>query len=95
MWQVVQLSVVETWLTVLPVAVVPLWQVEQTVAAVNTEWSTFVPSQVVVDLWQVSQLAEVCKWLPLLPVATVPLWQLEQPEATDTLMWNLAGNQLG
>ena len=46
-------------------------------------------------MWQVSQLAEVGKWLPDLPVAVVPLWQLEQHEATETLMWNLAGNQLG
>ena len=73
MWQVVQLAVVATWLAVLPVAVVPLWQLAQLVAAVNMLWSTLVPNHVIVDLWQVSQLAVVAKWLADLPVATVPL----------------------
>ena len=36
MWQVVQLADVVTWLTVLPVAVVPLWQLAQLVDALKT-----------------------------------------------------------
>ena len=88
------MAVVLTWLAVLPVAFVPLWQVEQTVAAVNVLWSTLVPSQVVVDLWQLSQFAVVAKWLLDLPVPVVPLWQLAQPLLTATLTWNPAGNQL-
>jgi hypothetical protein len=54
-----QLSLVATWLAVLPVAVCPLWQLAQLVAAVKLLWLTLVPTQVVVDLWQVSQLAVV------------------------------------
>jgi hypothetical protein len=33
-------------------------------------------------------------WDAVLPVAMVPLWQFEQPVVTETLAWNLAGNQL-
>jgi hypothetical protein len=73
-------------LVVLPVAVVPLWQVEQTVAAVKVLWLTLVPSQVVVDLWQLSQVAVVERWVADLPVRLVPLWQLAQPEVTETLV---------
>jgi hypothetical protein len=35
LWQVVQFALVETWLVVFPVAAVPLWQLEHTVAAVK------------------------------------------------------------
>jgi hypothetical protein len=73
-------------LVVLPVAVVPLWQVEQTVAAVKVLWLTLVPSQLVVDLWQLSQVAVVERWVADLPVRLVPLWQLAQPEVTETLV---------
>jgi hypothetical protein len=81
-------------LALLPVALVPLWQLEQLVALVNVLWSALAPVQIVVDLWQLSQLAVVERWLAVLPVATVPLWQLEQPVLTETLAWNLAGVQL-
>jgi hypothetical protein len=86
LWQLEQLSEVMTWLDDLPVAVWPLWQLAQLVAAVNVVWLTLVPLQVLVDLWQLSQLDAVDKWLPDLPVATTPLWQLAQPDATDTLI---------
>ena len=95
MWQVVQLALVETWLASWPVAICPLWQLAQLVAAVKLLWLTLVPAQVVVDLWQVSQLAVVETWLPDLVLAMVPLWQLAHPVLTDTLMWNLAGSQFG
>ena len=81
------------WLAVLPVALVPLWQLEQVVALVKVLWSALAPVQVVLDLWQLSQLAVVDRWLAVLPVATVPLWQLEQPVLTATLRWNLVGVQ--
>ena len=88
------MAVVVMWLAVLPVALLPLWQLEQLVAAVKVLWSALAPLQVVLDLWQVSQLA-VVRICPLfLPVAVVPLWQLEQPVTTETLLWNLAGVQL-
>ena len=93
MWQVVQLAVVLTWLAVLPVALLPLWQLVQVVALVNVLWSALAPVQVVLDLWQLSQLAVVDRCDAVLPVATVPLWQLEQPVLTATLAWNLAGVQ--
>jgi hypothetical protein len=60
-------------LAVLPVALVPLWQLEQLVALVNVLWSALAPVQIVVDLWQLSQPAVVERWLAVLPVATVPL----------------------
>ena len=78
----------------LPVAAIPLWQLEQLVAVVKVLWSALAPLQVVLDLWQLSQPAVVDRWLLFLPVATVPLWQLEQPVATETLLWNFAGVQL-
>ena len=88
-----QLAVVLTWLALLPVALTPLWQLEQVVALVKVLWSALAPVQIVVDLWQLSQLAVVERWLAVLPVATVPLWQLEHPVLTATLAWNLAGVQ--
>ena len=60
-------------MAVLPVALLPLWQLEQLVALVKVLWSALAPVQIVVDLWQLSQLAVVERWLAVLPVATVPL----------------------
>ena len=87
------MAVVVMWLAVLPVALLPLWQLEQLVALVKVLWSALAPLQVLLDLWQLSQPAVVDRWLLFLPVATVPLWQLEQPVTTETLLWNLAGVQ--
>ena len=81
-------------MAVLPVALLPLWQLEQLVALVKVLWSALAPVHVVLDLWQLSQLAVVARWLAVLPVAVVPLWQVEQPVLTATLAWNLAGVQL-
>ena len=83
-----------TWLALLPVALVPLWQLVQVVAEVNVLWSALAPVHVVLDLWQLSQLAVVDRCDAVLPVAIVPLWQLEHPVLTATLTWNLAGVQL-
>ena len=80
-------------MALLPVALVPLWQLVQVVAEVNVLWSALAPVHVVLDLWQLSQLAVVERWLAVLPVATVPLWQVEQPVLTATLAWNFAGVQ--
>ena len=88
------MAVVVMWLAVLPVALLPLWQLEQLVAEVKVLWSALAPLQVLLDLWQLSQPAVVDRWPLFLPVATVPLWQLEQPVTTETLLWNLAGVQL-
>ena len=87
------MAVVVMWLAVLPVALLPLWQLEQLVALVKVLWSALAPLQVLLDLWQLSQPAVVDRWPLSLPVATVPLWQLEQPVTTETLLWNLAGVQ--
>jgi hypothetical protein len=61
LWQVVQLAVVETWFTPLPVAFEPSWQFVHVVALVNVLWSALAPVQIVVDLWQLSQFAVVDK----------------------------------
>jgi hypothetical protein len=34
-------------------------------------------------------------WAADLALATVPLWHAAHPELTETLIWNLAGNQFG
>ncbi len=57
---------------VMPVAVEPLWQLEQLVS-VAACWNE-APSQVVVLLWQVPQSAEVATWLALLPCAPFVPW---------------------
>ena len=88
-----QLAVVGICDVLLPVALLPLWQLEQLVALVKVLWSALAPVQIVVDLWQLSQFAVVDRCDAVLPVATVPLWQLEQPVLTATLAWNLAGVQ--
>ena len=80
-------------MALLPVALVPLWQLVQVVAEVKVLWSALAPVHVVLDLWQLSQLAVVERWLAVLPVAVVPLWQVEQPVLTATLAWNFAGVQ--
>ena len=46
------MAVVVMWLAVLPVALLPLWQLEQLVAVVKVLWSALAPLQVVLDLWQ-------------------------------------------
>lgn len=58
-----------------PVAVVPLWQLEQ--LPLTLLWSSDVTAQLLVP-WQASQLALVAICVGDLPVAADPLWQLAQ-----------------
>ena len=75
---------VETWFEVLPLAVVPLWQLEQ-VPGATLLWLIVAGVQAVV-LWQASHDAVVETWFEVLPLAVVPLWQLlHVPGAT--LLW--------
>ena len=65
----------------LPVAVVPLWQVEHVPGAMPV-WLKVAGVQALV-LWQVSHDAVVGRWVVGLPVAVVPLWQVAHvPGAT-------------
>ena len=64
----------------LPVAVVPLWQVEHVPGAMPV-WLKVAGVQALV-LWQVSQDAVVGRWVVGLPVAVVPLWQVEHVPGT-------------
>jgi hypothetical protein len=56
LWQLTQLTVVGMCWAFLPVAELPLWQLEHTVALVNKLWLTLAPSQLLVDLWQFSHV---------------------------------------
>jgi hypothetical protein len=73
----------------LPVAVVPLWQLAQLVAAVNVLWSTPTPAvHELVDLWQLSHT--VCPvWIAV--AGRAARWQLEHCAATVTLVCNVTG----
>ncbi|MFH1819752.1 MAG: hypothetical protein ABIK08_08870 [Pseudomonadota bacterium] len=62
---------VGTWVVGLPVAVVPLWQVEQVPGAMPV-WLKVAGVQALV-LWQVSHDAVVGMWAEGLLVAVVPL----------------------
>ena len=52
----------------MPVAVVPLWQLEQLVSV--AAWAKVAPAQLVVLLWQVEQSAVVTTWPD--PLACAP-----------------------
>ena len=55
LWQLMQfVAPTGTWVAFLPLALLPLWQLLHTVAAVKVAWSTLAPSQVVVVRWQFS-----------------------------------------
>jgi hypothetical protein len=57
LWQLVQLAApTGTWVADLAVAVLPLWQLVQSVDAVNMPWSTLDTDQFVADLWQLSHV---------------------------------------
>jgi hypothetical protein len=88
-WQLMQL-VVPTGMCVvdLPVALLPLWQVPQTVAVVNVLWSTLAPVHVVVERWQFSHTVwPVCTVV----VGRMPRWQVEHCAVIVTLVCSLAG----
>jgi hypothetical protein len=78
-WQSWQRLLVAKCVGLLPVAVVPLWQVEQ--AAVTPVWLKVAGSQAAV-LWHVPQSCVVGRCVAVFPVATVPLWQLAQVPLT-------------
>jgi len=71
-WQVSHESVVEICIELLPLAVVPLWQVAQ-VPGATLLWLTAVAGIQAVVRWQVSHEAAVAIWIELLPLAVVPL----------------------
>ncbi|MFH1819751.1 MAG: hypothetical protein ABIK08_08865 [Pseudomonadota bacterium] len=75
----------------LPVAVVPLWQVEQ-VPGATPVWLNIAGVQVLV-LWQVSHDAVVGMWAEGLPAAVVPLWQVEQVPGAMPVWLKVAGVQ--
>jgi hypothetical protein len=56
LWQLAQFTAVGMCVPVLPVAALPLWQLEQLVAEVNAVWSGLDAVQLLVVLWQFSQL---------------------------------------
>lgn len=71
LWHESQAAVVGMCPADLPVAVEPLWQVEQ-VPGATPVWLKVAGVQAVV-LWQLSQAAVVGTWLVGLPVAVEPL----------------------
>ena len=75
----------------MPVAVVPLWQVEQ-VPGATPVWLKVAGVQALV-LWQVSHDAVVGIWVEGLPVAVVPLWQVEHVPGATPVWLKVAGVQ--
>jgi hypothetical protein len=70
-WQASHCTVVTKWPDVLPVAVVPLWQV---VHEPETEpWSKLIDVQLLV-VWQASQVLVLAMCPEGFPFALVPLW---------------------
>ncbi len=63
----------------LPVAWVPLWQLEQ--VAVIPAWLKVAGVHALLE-WQVLHSAVVAMWFAVLPGALVPLWQLEHVPLT-------------
>jgi hypothetical protein len=74
----------------LPVAVLPLWQVEQVPGAIPV-WLKVAGSQAVV-LWQLSHEAMVGMCEPGFPVAVDPLWQVEQVPGATPVWLKVAGS---
>jgi hypothetical protein len=83
--------VVGIWLLGLPVAVAPLWQVEQVPGA--TPVCVKVAGVQAVVLWHVSQDWVVGMCPPGLPVAVLPLWQVEQVPGAIPVWLKVAGVQ--
>ncbi|PKM46491.1 MAG: hypothetical protein CVV05_02100 [Gammaproteobacteria bacterium HGW-Gammaproteobacteria-1] len=79
LWQTSHWRVVTKCPVVLPVAAVPLWQVEQEPA--TPLWLNVAGIHALV-VWQVSHCAVVVMWPAGLPVAELPLWQVEQVPLT-------------
>ena len=79
-WQASQVALEAMCVAVLPLAVVPLWQLAQPV--VMPTWSNAVAGFQAAVLWQLSQVLLAGMWVAILPVAIVPLWQLKQAPMT-------------
>ena len=78
-WQLEQLLVEAICVAFLPVAWVPLWQLEQ--VAVIPAWLKVAGVQALL-VWQSLHCEVVAMWFAVLPGATVPLWQEEQVPLT-------------
>jgi hypothetical protein len=61
----------------IPVAPLPLWQLEQLVSV--AAWANVAAVQFAVLVWQDSQGKLVGTWFAGLPRAAVPLWQSAHP----------------
>jgi hypothetical protein len=90
-WQLMQfVAPTGIWAAGLPVALLPLWQLAQLVAAVKLLWSTLAVFQLLVLLWQFSQT--VCPaWMAVFGL--LDAWQVAQLLLTLTLACSLAGAQ--
>src|SRR5205085_5402417 len=75
------------WLGVLPLAVLPLWQLEHWLATGICVWFQ-VEGFHVTTVWQAMQFAVVGMWVAVLPRALVPLWQPEQLVAALNRLWS-------
>ncbi|MDX8411612.1 MAG: hypothetical protein R8K46_07080 [Mariprofundaceae bacterium] len=78
-------------MAVLPVDVVPLWQLVQ--LAVTVEWSKVAENQLLV-VWQTTQSLVLLKCVGDLPTAVMPLWQLAQVPVTALWSTRETGSQL-
>ena len=78
-WQASQALVVVMWVADLPVAWVPLWQLEQ--LAVIPAWLKLAGVHAEVE-WQSLHCAVVVMCVAGLPAALLPLWQDEQVPVT-------------
>ena len=75
---------------VLPLALVPLWQLEQVPS--TSLWFTVFAGLHAVVVWQSAHSVLVLMWVADLPVAFVPLWQ--EAQVPVALAWlNVAGVQ--
>ena len=74
-WQEPHSEVVGMCVLALPLALVPLWQLEQ--VPTTSAWLTALAGDQAAVAWQSSHLLLVVMWLDDLPVALVPLWQVE------------------
>ena len=88
-WQLMQfVAPTGMWTAGLPVALLPLWQLAQFVAAVKLLWSTFAVFQLLVLLWQLSHTVwPACSAL----AGRLDRWHEEQLLTTVTLVCSLAG----
>ena len=78
-WQASQALVVVICVADLPVACVPLWQLEQ--LPLIPAWLKLAGVQAEVE-WQSLHCAVVAMWLAGLPAALLPLWHDEQVPVT-------------